>query len=558
MLRAFVRWTIAFARLYVATMPDRFLGRVDSKLLGRQLNRILGRMGGTAITVARHFATRLDLFPPDVCRELRRLVDSCPPMPFEEAIPKIEEAIGGSLDDVFARFDPEPIASVVGRTIYQAVLRSGKKVAVQVTRPEAAVRLDADLRAISWLLLLLEQFTIFRPGTFRNLRDEMFEMISEEIDCSRRAQLTTLYRRQAKKDGLKFVRATRVLRRYVTTDVVVNEFASGYFLYELIAARESGDVDALERFRAEGIDLEVVAGRLLHSYWWGLYENLLYFTSPHPTNIVVQPKNRIVLLDFAESGRTDRALRRAKIAFERYFRRGDIASAAEVMIQSILPLPHIDVHELTKTVELHLWPCYYALRHRESTPFERTISNAWLRFIEVLRERGISVPLETMRMVHSALLYDELASRLWPGIDDSAFWKYLQEAYRRRQVRRAKLGRRSPRPGRALQLQQLVHAGERIETMLESYSPDAHAEFSTMIGKGAYVATIAIKLVTVVGFAVFATYMVELVAGTTLGAPISLVQRVFLHPVAIGVLAVLVLLAARLVFFRLSDLDPGD
>ena len=99
-------------------------------------------------------ATRGDLFPPHVCRALRRLQSDAPRHPPEASVAAIEAAFGGPLSSVFETFEKDPVASgsvaqVHRATLSEAAARAagatpGAVVAVKVRHPGAAALMSRD------------------------------------------------------------------------------------------------------------------------------------------------------------------------------------------------------------------------------------------------------------------------------------------------------------------------------------------------------------------------------------------------------------------------------
>src|SRR5438105_1594689 len=81
-------------------------------------------------------------------------------------------APGLPLPAVFARFDPQPIASTSVACTYQAVLHNGEEVIVRARRPGIGPAFMAGVQAFDWILTLAELLTIFRPGLTKGLRGE--------------------------------------------------------------------------------------------------------------------------------------------------------------------------------------------------------------------------------------------------------------------------------------------------------------------------------------------------------------------------------------------------
>ena len=69
----------------------------------------------------------------------------------ESALSQIERAFGKSIEEVFARFDAEPMASASIAQVHFAQLKDGREVAVKVLRPGMLAIIDDDLALMRWL-----------------------------------------------------------------------------------------------------------------------------------------------------------------------------------------------------------------------------------------------------------------------------------------------------------------------------------------------------------------------------------------------------------------------
>src|ERR671932_2015425 len=110
----------------------------------RNLRLPLERLGTTYIKLGQLLSSRPDLLPDVYIEELGRLVDDVPPVPFAD----IQRVIEAELPpDLFARIDPEPIATASIAQIHGALLTTGREVVVKVRRPgiEEQIELDLDV-----------------------------------------------------------------------------------------------------------------------------------------------------------------------------------------------------------------------------------------------------------------------------------------------------------------------------------------------------------------------------------------------------------------------------
>src|SRR2546428_2831529 len=104
----------------------------------RSANRLYDgvlRLQGLMIKIGQTIGSRADLVPEEYVRVLSRLQDEVPPRPFSVMRPHIERQLGARLEEVFAEFDPVPVAAASLAQVYKACLKDGRTVAVKVVYP---------------------------------------------------------------------------------------------------------------------------------------------------------------------------------------------------------------------------------------------------------------------------------------------------------------------------------------------------------------------------------------------------------------------------------------
>jgi hypothetical protein len=78
------------------------------------------------------------------------------PVPFDDLLPQIEQALGRSPFEVFADLEREPYAAASIAQIHRAKLTSGAAVVLKIRRPGIDETIDADLRLLDRLARLVE------------------------------------------------------------------------------------------------------------------------------------------------------------------------------------------------------------------------------------------------------------------------------------------------------------------------------------------------------------------------------------------------------------------
>ncbi len=239
------------------------------------------RLEGLLIKACQFIATRADILPDEWVITLSALHDSVPPRPFAVIRQQVERELGGPLEQIFAEFDPRPLASASLAQVHQARTHDGRRCAVKVQYPGIDGIIHADLRNLMFTLRLLARL---EPELdFRLIARELLKYIPMELDFLNEARnCETLRRNFAARND---VVVPQVDHRYTTRRVLTMELVEGVKIT---------DVEALSR---AGIDKHAVAQKLIEVYTEMILRDGFFHADPHPGNILVQPGPRLVLLD---------------------------------------------------------------------------------------------------------------------------------------------------------------------------------------------------------------------------------------------------------------------
>jgi ubiquinone biosynthesis protein len=270
---------------------------------GVRLRRTLDDLGPTFVKFGQLLSTRSDILPESVLSELQKLQDTVRPMPAGVAQAIVELELGARLEDIFERFDPDPLGSASIGQVHRAVLRDGPVVAVKVQRPEAPARVESDL-------VLMRDFADFLDRRFgsrifvdvRGLVAEFETVIRRELDYTAEAE-------NARRFAANFAETPVVIpivyRDYSTSRVLTLEYIEG---------TRFGDIRPLllapsERRRVASMGADAIFKMA--------FEDGFFHGDPHPGNLILTPQGNLALLDFGMVG---------------YMSRGDIEALSRLFI----------------------------------------------------------------------------------------------------------------------------------------------------------------------------------------------------------------------------------
>lgn len=258
------------------------------------LRLALEQLGTTFIKLGQILSTRSDLLPEEYIAELSKLRDSAAPLPFEAIRAVVEAELGRPLDQIFARFDPVPLASASIGQVHAARLPDGQEVVVKAQRPGVTEQVETDLAIVRDLAGLLARYSPFADQyDFVGLADEFAWTLLNELDYLREGRSADTFR--AAFSDTRAIYIPKVFWRYTTRRVIVLERVDGIRI---------DDVAALD---AAGYDRHAIAVRSAKIILREVFELGLFHADPHPGNFVVLPGGVIGAFDFGMVGRLDDA-----------------------------------------------------------------------------------------------------------------------------------------------------------------------------------------------------------------------------------------------------------
>lgn len=338
---------LRFLVYFLGVQIRRFTGKSDIQKTATQLREIFEEFGGFWVKVGQVLALRTDLFPDEICEQLRSLQYEAVGFPFEIARSTIESELGSPIDQIFESFDEQPLAAASIAQIHRAVLlkKKDKKkkkipVVVKIQRPGLADAFQRDLDTIKIfvkLLVYLNFASYFRWDEFVVELDKTFK---EELDFRYEAA-----NGRRMKKNLKFhkIYVPTVYQKYCKRRVLVMEFIDGVLMADYIKELLS-DRAKVKRWDDENdVDRKEVGEKLYVSLLRQIFEDNLYHGDLHPGNIILLRKSKFVLIDLGSTGTLDAELRKIYLSYINALSEGDFPRASDYYIRFGVDVPKANI-----------------------------------------------------------------------------------------------------------------------------------------------------------------------------------------------------------------------
>lgn len=393
-----------YLRLLVKLLPWRlfFSARQSS---AERLRLALIALGPVFIKFGQTLSTRRDLLPEDLANELAKLQDRVPPFSGQLAREIVEKQLQQPVDQLFAEFDPTPLASASVAQVHPARLPDGQAVVVKVIRPGIDRVIRQDVELLYTLAHMVQR--LWSEG--RRLRPvevvaEYEQTIIDELDLRKEAANGSLLRRNF--DGSTILYVPEIFWDYTRQRVLVMERISGIPV---------ADVDAL---RAQGTDMEKLAERGVEIFFTQVFRDSFFHADMHPGNIFVSRENpsdpQYIAVDFGIVGSLNAEdqsyLARNILAF---FKR-DYRQVAQLHIDSGWVPPNTNVQAFETAIRSVCEPIF------EKPLKDISFGMVLLGLFQTARRFNMEVQPQLILLQKTLLNIEGLGRQLYPELD---LWK---------------------------------------------------------------------------------------------------------------------------------------
>lgn len=353
-------------------------------------------LGPIFVKFGQILSTRPDRLPEPLVMELKKLRNDVETQPFEKIKPVALKALGCELEEVFAEFDPEPIAAGSLGQVYRAkLLKTGEDVAVKIQRSEIHKTISADMEIIGWFARQLHaRIEDFRPYNLPSLIKEAEKRLGEELDYRNEADNAEIF--LALNSEHTDVYAPKVFRDYTSRRILVTEWVEGSAPDEVTLELE--EAEKIARMGGESIFHQIVGTGFFHA-------------DPHPGNMLITADQRICFVDWGQAGQITLQMRYHLADMFAAITSRDTDKVIRVAELMSLDNRRIDRRRLEKEIT------YLLNKHREFGPSGTKMGTVGLEMLYLFGTNGIEVSPDYALLSKSILCVEETARILDPNFD---------------------------------------------------------------------------------------------------------------------------------------------
>ncbi|MDD5240836.1 MAG: ubiquinone biosynthesis regulatory protein kinase UbiB [Sulfuricella sp.] len=363
-----------------------------------RLRQALEALGPIFVKFGQVLSTRRDLIPTDIADELARLQDRVPPFAPEIALAAIRHAYGKPASEVFAEFDPVPVASASVAQVHFARLPDGREAAVKILRPDIGKVIAHDVELLYAGAGLVE--SLWEDG--KRLRPcevvaEFEKHLEDELDLMREAANGSQLRRNFQDSELLLV--PEIYWDWCHKSVMVMERMAGT------------PVSQVDKLRAQGVDISRLAKEGVTIFFTQVFRDGFFHADMHPGNILVSPDGRYIALDFGiMSTLTDSDKNYLAQNFLAFFKR-DYKRVAQAHIEAGWAPPETRVDEFEAAIRSVCEPIFD--RPLKEISFGRFL----LRLFQTSRRFGVVIQPQLVMLQKTLLNIEGLGRQLDPDLD---------------------------------------------------------------------------------------------------------------------------------------------
>ena len=364
-----------------------------------QVRVLLQDLGPTFVKFGQIVSSRAEALPPEWQTELNKLQSNVPPFPSDQAVAIIEQELRGKVDDLFAKFEPEPFAAASTAQVHRAWLQDGTPVVVKVQRPGIVPKIQADLGAIDELLQTLNSWSsMVRDNDLLGIFREFAANLKEELDYRNEA----FNARRLKDNMVMFpqVEVPDIYGQFTTASVLTMGYMPGV------------KVTNLDKIRAGGLDTNALAHTVLDSIVKQMIFDGFFHGDAHPGNVLVDLGNSsVIFLDLGMMGEMNEQQRTDLADLIWTLTSQDSYELANALLRLSKPFKVVDAENFRRDIER------IVVRYMKYPTEAGSLSEVLNAVLGMLQQNGLRLDSSMTMALKTLVQAEAIVHTLEPGLD---------------------------------------------------------------------------------------------------------------------------------------------
>ncbi len=417
----------------------------------------LTELGPTFIKLGQVLSLRPDLVGSALATELQLLQTQVPPDPYESVQLIIQTELGMKVEEAFAFFDPEPMASASIGQVHKATLRDGTQVVVKVQHENIQSKVREDMEVLAGLAGLADRIPELAAWQPKILVEQLSKTLKRELSFTRELNNLQVFTTQFA--SFSDVRIPKPYPKLSTSHVLTMERLEGQSISQFMSSTPE---DPAQRER----ELSRIPRRAAELYLEMIFSAGIYHADPHPGNVLILPDGTLGLLDFGMVGRIDDSLRET---IEEMLLA--VSSSDAMLLTSLIKRvgrPPIRLDDSALSIDVADLISTYGSQPLDSFDVAGVLND----MTDILHQHRISLPPQTAMLIKTLVTLEGTIRQLNPRFSllevMQPFFKkmWLRRLSPRRQVRRMRRiyveleGLLEKMPGQVSGLMELVRQGK--------------------------------------------------------------------------------------------------
>ena len=358
--------------------------------------KLLAALGPTYIKFGQILSMRKDIFATEWIEALETLQDDAPSLPFPVVRAQVETGLGGTIEELFATFEQEPLATASIAQTHRARTWDGAETVVKVQRPgiEAMVRADLNLLHLAAQVLEANIDEMQLLGVV-SIVEEFERGLLRELDFHQ--ELSNLLEFQRNLDPTRKVVVPRPHPELSSRTVLTMQFFDGR---------------PIRKLTPRSPEAQAVVNEILHASFKQVFVDGVFHGDPHAGNVLYGIDGRVCLLDLGMVGRVSETQRDDMVALVVATIANDMTTASRVLLKMGTPTQRVNLAafkaDLARIREQHL--AVASLGEYDSSGFIAELARAAGR-------HRIRVASDMAILAKAAATLEDIIRTLHPDVD---------------------------------------------------------------------------------------------------------------------------------------------